>query len=269
MPSLLFLLKKELYICLQLLAPKVALFLCVISLMMPSCTPLRSSLASINSTVSSLWLGWRLETPWNLSFNLFVFVFFCSHVMLLLCSWFPAHKCVCVDPHSHMNMGFSELLMLNCSKSFSVRGLWCSGFLMDFWSVLQVSKPSQEAYQNELNIESVERSFILSARSAHSVPFYTSWAENKYSLRVCSEFWCVLCSQLGYRERRVAGGHRQGHRRLHKEENNLHIKSESGGGKTINPCSCVFEHKILLNASMVTFSPSRFRRSALSTAGPR
>lgn len=31
--------------------------------------------------------------------------------------------------------------------------------------VLQVSKPSQEAYQNELNIESVERSFILSARS--------------------------------------------------------------------------------------------------------
>lgn len=32
--------------------------------------------------------------------------------------------------------------------------------------VLQVSKPSQEAYQNELNIESVERSFILSARSA-------------------------------------------------------------------------------------------------------
>lgn len=142
-------------------------------------------------------------------------------------------------------------------------------FLMDFWSVLQVSKPSQEAYQNELNIESVERSFILSARSAHSVLFYTSWAENKYSLPVCSEFWCVLCSQLGYRERRVAGGHRQGHRRLHKEENNLHIKSESGGGKTINPCSCVFEHQILLNASMVTFSPSRFRRSALSTAGPR
>lgn len=28
---------------------------------------------------------------------------------------------------------------------------------------VQVSKPSQEAYQNELNIESVERSFILSA----------------------------------------------------------------------------------------------------------
>lgn len=34
-----------------------------------------------------------------------------------------------------------------------------------FRCVLQVSKPSQEAYQNELNIESVERSFILSARS--------------------------------------------------------------------------------------------------------
>lgn len=28
----------------------------------------------------------------------------------------------------------------------------------------QVSKPTQEGYQNELNIESVERSFILSAR---------------------------------------------------------------------------------------------------------
>lgn len=269
MPSLLFLLKKELYICLQLLAPKVALFLCVISLMMPSCTPLRSSLASINSTVSSLWLGWRLETPWKLSFNLFVFVFFV--LTWCCCSVLDSQPInVFVLIHTRTwNMGFSELLMLNCSKSFSVRGLWCSGFLMDFWSVLQVSKPSQEAYQNELNIESVERSFILSARSAHSVPFYTSWAENKYSLRVCSEFWCVLCSQLGYRERRVAGGHRQGHRRLHKEENNLHIKSESGGGKTINPCSCVFEHKILLNASMVTFSPSRFRRSALSTAGPR
>ncbi|XP_051746000.1 FYVE, RhoGEF and PH domain-containing protein 6 isoform X5 [Ctenopharyngodon idella] len=31
---------------------------------------------------------------------------------------------------------------------------------------MKVSKPSQEAYQNELNIESVERSFILSANSA-------------------------------------------------------------------------------------------------------
>ncbi|XP_047431140.1 FYVE, RhoGEF and PH domain-containing protein 6 isoform X2 [Mugil cephalus] len=31
---------------------------------------------------------------------------------------------------------------------------------------MKVSKPSQEAYQNELNIESVERSFILSASSA-------------------------------------------------------------------------------------------------------
>ncbi|XP_037539649.1 FYVE, RhoGEF and PH domain-containing protein 6, partial [Nematolebias whitei] len=33
-------------------------------------------------------------------------------------------------------------------------------------SGMRVSKPSQEAYQNELNIESVERSFILSASSA-------------------------------------------------------------------------------------------------------
>lgn len=41
--------------------------------------------------------------------------------------------------------------------------------LFSWWksaiSVSQVSKPSQEAYQNELNIESVERSFILSAGS--------------------------------------------------------------------------------------------------------
>lgn len=40
---------------------------------------------------------------------------------------------------------------------------------MDLWCVFQVSKPSQEAYQNELNIESVERSFILSARSELSL----------------------------------------------------------------------------------------------------
>uniref|UniRef100_A0A8D2MVA7 FYVE, RhoGEF and PH domain containing 6 n=1 Tax=Zonotrichia albicollis TaxID=44394 RepID=A0A8D2MVA7_ZONAL len=35
-----------------------------------------------------------------------------------------------------------------------------------FLSRLKVKKPTQEAYQNELNIESVERSFILSASSA-------------------------------------------------------------------------------------------------------
>ncbi|MGH0160350.1 UNVERIFIED_CONTAM: hypothetical protein FKN15_052773 [Acipenser sinensis] len=35
-------------------------------------------------------------------------------------------------------------------------------------SVYEVSKPTQEAYQNELNIESVERSFILSASKSPS-----------------------------------------------------------------------------------------------------
>lgn len=54
--------------------------------------------------------------------------------------------------------------MLTCINrldwSFKIKILIFSfGFLR-----LQVSKPSQEAYQNELNIESVERSFILSAR---------------------------------------------------------------------------------------------------------
>uniref|UniRef100_A0A671SSL9 FYVE, RhoGEF and PH domain-containing protein 6-like n=1 Tax=Sinocyclocheilus anshuiensis TaxID=1608454 RepID=A0A671SSL9_9TELE len=44
---------------------------------------------------------------------------------------------------------------------FLVRNVY---YKMD--SVILVSKPSQEAYQNELNIESVERSFILSANSA-------------------------------------------------------------------------------------------------------
>ncbi|KAM8882798.1 FYVE, RhoGEF and PH domain-containing protein 6 [Synchiropus picturatus] len=39
---------------------------------------------------------------------------------------------------------------------------------------MKVSKPSQEAYQNELNIESVERSFILSASSA---PERDEWLE--------------------------------------------------------------------------------------------
>lgn len=39
----------------------------------------------------------------------------------------------------------------------------------------QVSKPSQEAYQNELNIESIERSFILSARSA--LPVCDVWID--------------------------------------------------------------------------------------------
>ena len=36
--------------------------------------------------------------------------------------------------------------------------------LSDICAFFQVRKPTQEAYQNELKIESVERSFILSAR---------------------------------------------------------------------------------------------------------
>lgn len=31
----------------------------------------------------------------------------------------------------------------------------------------------------------------------------------------------------------MAGGHRQGHRRLHEEENHLHIEPKSGGGKNV------------------------------------
>lgn len=96
--------------------------------------------------------------------------------------------------------------------------------------VLQVSKPSQEAYQNELNIESVERSFILSARSAVKLficrfyPLFVVVVDNVVSRH----------SQLSDREGRVARGHRQGHRWLHKEKNNLHIQQKSGGGKYKN-----------------------------------
>lgn len=113
-----------------------------------------------------------------------------------------------------------------------------------FWgfsSLVQVSKPSQEAYQNELNIESVERSFILSARSATDTEFLYKMSSNIWigvdwlQLNLTRFLLVAECSvisplQLGHRERRVAGGHRQGHRRLHQEENNLHIQPQSGGG---------------------------------------
>lgn len=56
----------------------------------------------------------------------------------------------------------------SCSKNTGPKWLFFKllTFCLLVPGVLQVSKPSQEAYQNELNIESVERSFILSARSA-------------------------------------------------------------------------------------------------------
>lgn len=88
-------------------------------------------------------------------------------------------------------------------------------------NVFQVSKPSQEAYQNELNIESVERSFILSARS--KVKFLS--IQRLLIVAFLLADGVVLCpSQLSYREGRVVGGHRQGDRRLHKEKDNLHIQ---------------------------------------------
>lgn len=41
---------------------------------------------------------------------------------------------------------------------------------------MKVKKPTQEAYQNELNIESVERSFILSARWVSQInDFKSMW----------------------------------------------------------------------------------------------
>lgn len=57
----------------------------------------------------------------------------------------------------------------------------------------------------------------------------------------------MLCGlQLSYRERRVARSHRQGHRWLHEEENNLHIKPKSGGGE--NEAQRVF---LGINSSLV------------------
>lgn len=58
-----------------------------------------------------------------------------------------------------------------------------------------MSKPSQEAYQNELNIESVERSFILSARSELSdqIGF-------KGSLPPCILMWLCVCSSAKERD---------------------------------------------------------------------
>ncbi|KAG7221099.1 hypothetical protein INR49_017540 [Caranx melampygus] len=57
---------------------------------------------------------------------------------------------------------FSDILLYTTpvqSGQYKVNNMLCL-------AGMRVSKPSQEAYQNELNIESVERSFILSASSA-------------------------------------------------------------------------------------------------------
>lgn len=105
-----------------------------------------------------------------------------------------------------------------------------------------------------------------------NVRFCTTWDLNPRICCIQLKFRCFFCAlQLGYRERRVAGSHRQGHRRLHKEENNLHIQSESGGGKTTNLCgrvSTVFRIKHP-HASVLTFRLSQTRRRALLTAGLR
>jgi len=67
------------------------------------------------------------------------------------------------------------------------------------------------------------RSHRQSHRDEPWAPLNATW-----SVRYERDFWCVL--QLRHRERRVAGGHRQGDRRLHQEEDNLHIQPKSGGG---------------------------------------
>lgn len=66
----------------------------------------------------------------------------------------------------------------------------------------QVSKPSQEAYQNELNIESIERSFILSARSALPVCdaiFNTVWIDFQCRWGLTC-FLSVFCSSATERD---------------------------------------------------------------------
>lgn len=73
--------------------------------------------------------------------------------------------------------------------------------------------------------------------------------------------------QLCYRERRVARGHRQGHRRLHKEENNLHIKSKSGGGETKN-LFCCFGNDFTLCASVLTVSRSQQAEGVVDSGAP-
>lgn len=55
----------------------------------------------------------------------------------------------------------------------------------------------------------------------------------------CSFHHHVLRLQLGHGERRVAGSHRQGHRRLHEEENHLHIEQKSRGGDTNHAAKCL------------------------------
>lgn len=64
---------------------------------------------------------------------------------------------------------------------------------------MQVSKPSQEAYQNELNIESVERSFILSARSA-LFSLSDQLQQYKHLNLPCSLMYFVLCSSATERD---------------------------------------------------------------------
>lgn len=211
---------------------------------------------------------------------------FCSYIADFRSAVFDPRSCKFTSVYLHWNTDVNYWCIVAVFQHFSKHFQWyaISGgnlLFMDSWCVFQVSKPSQEAYQNELNIESVERSFILSARSAlilgtrqlRDIFHILTYKYLELVVFAGAEgFWRSLCLQLGYRERRVAGGHCQGHRRLHKEENNLHIKSQSGGGKNYKSfwvyVKC-FENDFTLYASMLTLRLSNIRLRVSLTAGPR
>lgn len=89
------------------------------------------------------------------------------------------------------------LLFFSQAALTSFRHAQSEVVMFDFWvSFLQVSKPSQEAYQNELNIESVERSFILSARSALCVFRHYEQEAFIKSGPDCSDVLCVFAAPL-------------------------------------------------------------------------
>lgn len=86
------------------------------------------------------------------------------------------------------------------------------------WTWLQVSKPTQEAYQNELNIESVERSFILSARWRSGGG--ESWVIKSTGVALSN---VARFLQLSIGAGWVAGDHFHGHQRLHQEKDHFHL----------------------------------------------
>lgn len=110
---------------------------------------------------------------------------------------------------------------------------------------------------------------VLNARSSYRPGQFSSSAHCAHPhLHVLLELTLpdfILRSQLCYRERRVAGGHCQGHRWLHEEENHLHIQSKSGGGKTVNP-SRYGENYVTQHASTLMLCVSGSRRRVSLTA---